>query len=82
MYLLSRFLLIVLRLYKFGKLDYCAISYDCIAATVAHSICSSFELLADQSHDLSQAKKKTAVKAEQIHRMTTIFTQKGQKLSF
>ena len=70
MYFLSRFfpLLIVLGIHKFGKLDYCAISYDCNAATVAHSICSSFELFANESHDLFQAKKR-------IHkiRMTIIF---------
>ena len=36
--------------------------------------------LADKSHDLSQAKKKiTFVKPEQIHKMTIIFTQNGQK---
>ena len=58
MYFLNRFLLIVLGIYKLGKLDYCAISYDCIAATVAHSIWSSFELLADESRDLSQTEKK------------------------
>ena len=40
----------------------------------AHSICSSFELLADESFNLSQAEKKiTVVKAEQIYKMTTIF---------
>ena len=60
MYFLSRFfpLLIVLGIHKFGKLDYCAISYDCNAATVAHYICASFELLADESRDLSQTEKK------------------------
>ena len=39
--------------------------------------------LADESRDLSQTKKKiTVVKDEQIHKMTIIFTQNGQKLSF
>ena len=45
---------------------------------LAHSICSSFQQLADESRDLSQAEKKiTVVKDEQIHKMTTIFTQNG-----
>ena len=39
--------------------------------------------LADESRDLSQTKKKiTVVNDEQIHKMTIIFTQNGQKLSF
>ena len=38
---------------------------------------SSFGLLAPESRDLSQAGKEIIVcKAEQIHKMTTIFTQK------
>ena len=38
---------------------------------------SSFWLLRVESRDFSQAEKeKTACKAEQIHKMTTIFTQK------
>ena len=42
----------------------------------ALSIDSSFELLADESRDLSQAEKKiTVVKIEQIHKMTTMVTQ-------
>ena len=42
-----------------------------------------FEQLADKSRNLSQAKKKiTVVKHKQIHKMTIIFTQNGQKLSF
>ena len=42
----------------------------------AYTICSSFELLADESRDLSQAEKKiTVVKDEKIYKMTTIFTQ-------
>ena len=49
----------------------------------AHFICSSFELLADKSRDLSQVEKKiTVVKAKKIHKMTIIFTQNGQKLLF
>ena len=45
---------------------------------LAHSVCSSFQQLADESRDLSQAEKKiTVVKDEQIHKMTTIFTQNG-----
>ena len=35
-----------------------------------HSICSSFELLADESRDLSQAEKKIHNKVEQIHKTT------------
>jgi hypothetical protein len=46
-------------------------------------IFSSFELLADQPRDFSQAEKKIKVaKANQIHKLTTTFIQKGQKLSF
>ena len=38
---------------------------------------SSFWLLRVESHDFSQAEKeRTACKAEQIHKMTTIFNQK------
>jgi hypothetical protein len=40
----------------------------------AHSICSSFEMLADESRYLSQA--------EQIHKVTTIFTQNDNYVSF
>ena len=40
-----------------------------------YSISSFFEMPADESSDLSQAKKKiTVVKDEQIHKMTTSFT--------
>ena len=47
------------------------------------SICSNFEQLADKSCDLSDVKMKTVVaNDEQIHKMTIIFTQNGQKLSF
>ena len=43
---------------------------------------SSFWLLAVRSRDLSQPEKEiTACKAEQIHKMTTIFTQNGPRLS-
>ena len=39
---------------------------------------SSFWLLAPESRDLSQAEKETIVcKAEKIHKMITIFTQKA-----
>ena len=39
-------------------------------------MCSSFWLLGVESRDFSQAEKeRTACKAEQIHKMTTIFTQ-------
>ena len=38
---------------------------------------SSFWLLGVESHDFSQAvKERTACKADQIHKMTTIFTEK------
>ena len=48
---------------------------------MAHSICLNFELLADESCDLSQREKKiTVVKAKQIHKTTIIFTRNGQKL--
>ena len=40
-------------------------------------------ILAVESRDLSQAEKElTACKAEQIHKMTTIFTHNGPRLSF
>jgi hypothetical protein len=40
-------------------------------------MCSNFELLADESHDLSQAEKKiTGLRAKQIYKMTIISTQK------
>ena len=43
------------------------------------SICSSFELLADESCDLSQAEKKiTVVKVEQIHKMTIFQTKRSK----
>ena len=39
-------------------------------------MCSSFWLLGFESRDFSQAEKeRTACKAEQIHKLTTIFTQ-------
>ena len=44
---------------------------------------SSFWLLQVESHDFSQAEKeRTACKAEQIHKMTTFFTQKDNLGSF
>ena len=43
----------------------------------------SFWLLGVESRDFSQAEKATtACKAEQIHKMMTIFTQNGPRLSF
>ena len=43
---------------------------------------SSFWLLGVESRDFSHAeKKKTACKAEQIHKITTIFNQNGPRLS-
>ena len=53
-----------------------------LGAEVAY-ICLSFWLLASGSCVLSQAEKKVAVgKAEQIQKMTTIFTQNGPRLLF
>ena len=44
---------------------------------------SSFWLLGVESRDFYHAEKETtACKAEQIHKMTTIFTQLGPWLSF
>jgi hypothetical protein len=44
---------------------------------------SSFWLLGHKSRDFSHAeKKRTAFKAEKIHKMTTTFTQNGHRLSF
>ena len=44
---------------------------------------SSLWLLRVESCDFSQAEKeRTACKAEQIHKMTTSFTQNGPRLSF
>ena len=44
---------------------------------------SCFGLLRVESRDFSQAEKeRTACKAEQNHKMTTIFTQNGPRLSF
>ena len=44
---------------------------------------SSFWQLGVKSHDFSHAEKeRTACKAKQIHKMTTIFTQIGPRLSF
>ena len=44
---------------------------------------SSFWLLGVESRDFSQAEKEgTAIKAEQIRKMTTIFTQNSPSLLF
>ena len=44
---------------------------------------SSFWLVEVDSHDFSHAEKeRTACKAEQIYKLTTIFTQNGPRLSF
>ena len=44
---------------------------------------SSFWLLGVESQELSHAEQeRTACKAEQIHKMTTIFPQYGPRLSF
>ena len=44
---------------------------------------SSFWLLGIESHDFSRAERqRTACKAEQIHKTTTISTQNGRRLSF
>ena len=44
--------------------------------------CSKKKILALEARDLSQAEKKiTTCKAEQIHKMTTIFTQNAHRLS-
>ena len=44
---------------------------------------SSFWLLGVESRDFSHAEKeRTAFKAVQIHKMTTIFNQNGPRLSF
>ena len=46
---------------------------------IYESICSSFELFADKSCDLSQAEKKiTVVKVEQIHKMTIFQTKRSK----
>ena len=46
-------------------------------------MCSSFWLLGVESRDFSQPdKERTAGKAEQIHKMTIIFTQNSPRLSF
>ena len=44
---------------------------------------STFRQLRVESRDFSQAEKdRTAPKVDQIHKMTSIFTQNGPKLSF
>ena len=49
------------------------------AVLKANSICSSLELLAEESYDLSQAeKKRTVLKDEQIHKLLTVLNENGQ----
>ena len=44
-------------------------------------LCSNKKILGVESRDFSQAEKeRTACKPEQIHKMTTIFTQNGPRL--
>ena len=58
-------------------------TFRILNATQVLYMSSSFWLLGVESRDFSQAEKeKTACKAEQIHKMTTIFTQNGPRLSF
>ena len=46
-------------------------------------MCSSFRLLGVESRDFSHAEKeRSALKALQIHKLTTVFTQNGPRLSF
>ena len=46
-------------------------------------LCSKKKILGVESRDFSQAEKEiTACKAEQIHKMTTIFTQNSPWMSF
>jgi hypothetical protein len=50
---------------------------------VPYNMSSDFWLLQVESHDFPQAEKeRTVCKAEEIHKMTTIFTQNGPRLSF
>ena len=52
-------------------------------ATMVLYMSSSFWLLGVESRDFSHAEKeRTTCKAEQIHKMTIIFTQNGLRLSF
>ena len=52
------------------------------AETTVLYMFSSFRLLGVESRDFSHAERgKNACKAEQIHKMTTIFTQNGPRLS-
>ena len=47
------------------------------------SLVLSFWLMEVESHDFSHAEKeRNAYKAKQIHKMTTIITQNGPRLSF
>ena len=46
-------------------------------------LCSKKKILGVESRDFSHAEKeRTAYKAEKIHKITTIFTQNGPRLSF
>ena len=46
-------------------------------------MCSNFRLLGVESRDFSHVKKeRTVCKDDQIHKMTTIVTQNGPRLSF
>ena len=57
--------------------------YNFSSCTKVLYMFSSFWLLEVQSRDISHAeKKRTACKAEQIHKMTTIVTQNCPRLSF
>jgi hypothetical protein len=62
------------------------IKYSCSAVKVQFCVIYmsfSFWLLEVEPRDSSHAKKeRNAYKAEQIHKMTTIFTQNGPRLSF
>ena len=57
--------------------------YICILRCSTVYMSSSFWLLDVASRDFSHAEKeRTACKADQIYKMTTIFTQNGHRLSF
>ena len=45
-------------------------------------MCSKKKLLGDESRDFSQAEKEITCKAEQIHKMTPIFTQNDNQGPF
>ena len=55
---------------QYGTKAFYEITFRFANWTWVHFICSSFELLTDESCDLSQVEKKiSAVKVEQIHNM-------------